>query len=612
MRPEEQDARDGAWRAQFAEVLGEYRAVTGEAAPARPQRTAPADPQEAAQWAMAGYLDGPTLSEVVGVLGPLPPSVVAALAVGLAEALSEIHAVGVVRGDLQPNNVLLAEDGPRLRVAGFGIAAAADGGAVAEAGWAFDDPGYLAPEQVLGLPSGPAADVFSLGTVLFYAAGGAPPFRAEGPNAVLFQVVHEEPPLDGIPVVLRGLVKACLSKDPAQRPALQTVIDRAVGVLADAATATGLDGAAQDVLYPETVFPDTVFPEAAVFPETALPETVLPEAARPAEALLDGAYSAEEYAQAGYAGIGYRETLAPEEVFPESAFPEAGFPDAVFPEPGFAEAGFSADAFAKAGYPEPKQTTTTTTQTAAMPSVEPELTTVLAPLPAGPDGPRRPRSASRRHGRSRLVGVLTLGVVIAVGVGVGSAFLLHTFAHTNTAAAARPSPTATRARAPLPGTFLAGPGCAASPWSGTSQSVANNTGFVPAAGGGAADCGGQAVAFVKSGNTAPGATSFTWSFKLGWSARCTLSVFVANAAPSSGIAQYRLYVPASKTATGVTATFQINQGKAKGQWVAVPALNNVSLPDGAVQLTLTDIGSFAGDRFHVTASAVRAVCSQVP
>jgi len=583
MRPEEQDARDGAWRAQFAAVLGGYRAVTGEAAPAGPQRAAPADPQEAAQWAAAGYFDGPTLPEVVAVLGPLPPPAVAALAVGLAEALSEIHAVGVVRGDLQPTNVLLAEDGPRLRMAGFGMAGGADGSAVAEAGWAFDDPGYLAPEQVLGLPSGPAADVFSLGTVLFYAAGGAPPFRAEGPNAVMFQVVHEEPPLDGIPVVLRGLVKACLSKDPAQRPALQTVIDRAVGVLADAATETALDGTAQDALHPETVLPD--------------------------EVLLDGPRPAERHAQAGYSGVGYRETLAPEELFPEAGFPESSLPGAVFPEPGFAKARFSEDVFAEAGYPDPVQTAVT--QTAAMPAVEPELTTVLAPQPAGPDGPlRRSRSASRQRGRSRLAGVLTLGVVIAVGV--GAAFLLHAAAHTNTAAAGHPSPAATRARAPLPGTFLAGPGCAASPWTATTQSVANNAGFVPAAGGGAVDCGGQAVAFVKSGSTTPGASSFVWSFRLGWSASCTLSVYIANTAPSSGIAQYRLYVPASSTATGVTAVFQINQGKAKGQWVAVPALNNVALPDGAVQLTLTDVGSFAGDRFHVTASAVRAACSQVP
>jgi len=152
MRPEEQVRRDELWRPVLAQVLDDYRAVTGDVSSARPRQGA--DPA-ASPWAMSGYVDGPALPEIVGVLGPLPPSAVAALAIGIAGALAELHAVGVVRGDLNPVNVLLIEDGLGLRVAGFGMASAADGSTLAEAGWAFDDPGYLAPEQVLGLPVGP-------------------------------------------------------------------------------------------------------------------------------------------------------------------------------------------------------------------------------------------------------------------------------------------------------------------------------------------------------------------------------------------------------------------------------------------------------------------------
>jgi hypothetical protein len=142
--------------------------------------------------------------------------------------------------------------------------------------------------------------------------------------------------------------------------------------------------------------------------------------------------------------------------------------------------------------------------------------------------------------------------------------------------------------------------------------VADNAGLVRNLGGGPAVCGGGAIAFARSGSTAPGPSSFTWTFRVGWSARCTLSVFVANADPSSGFAHYQVYVPASPNASGSTTSFEINQGKTRGQWVAVPALANLALPDGAVQLRLTDAGSFTGDHFHVTASAVQAVCSQVP
>jgi hypothetical protein len=591
MRPEEQDARDEAWRAVFADVLDEYRAVTGEA-PARQQQVTAADPAETSQWTMAGYADGPTLSEVVGVLGPLPPPVVAALAVGLAEALAEIHAVGVVRGDLQPPNVLLADDGPGLRVAGFGIAGGPDGGAVAEAGWAFDDPGYLAPEQVLGLPSGPAADVFSLGAVLFYAAGGVLPFGGDEPSVVMFRVVHEEPALDAVPMVLRGLVKACLSKDPAQRPALQTIVGRALGVLSDAATATAVGGPSQEALFadtelPEGVFPDTVLPEA-VPPETALPETALPEAVPPETGPPRTAPPK----------TGFRENVPPQ----GDEFPSEWFAPRSFPADVYQQAPTSGSVFAEA------------TQTMAMPAVDPEPTMVISLQPVAPAAPprqpRRPRSASRRRGRSRSTTAAVLGTIVVIGV--AAAFLVRSVAHSNTSVAAHPPPSASLPHAPLPGTYLAGPGCTASAWTSTTASVAGNPGLVPAAGGGATACGGMAIAFVKSGTTAPGAFSYTWTFRLGSSVRCTLSVYVANADPSSGIAQYQLHIPPSRNATGVTAMFKINQGKAKGQWVAAPALNDISLPDGVVQLTLTNAGSFTGDRFHVTASAVRAACSQVP
>ncbi|GGX65523.1 hypothetical protein GCM10010510_06960 [Streptomyces anandii JCM 4720] len=80
-------------------------------------------------------------------------------------------------------------------------------------------PGYMSPEQILGKGATGAADVFSLGAVLAYAATGAPPFPGDSSAALLYKVVHEEPELGALEGGIRDLVGACLAKDPAARPA---------------------------------------------------------------------------------------------------------------------------------------------------------------------------------------------------------------------------------------------------------------------------------------------------------------------------------------------------------------------------------------------------------
>jgi serine/threonine protein kinase len=84
----------------------------------------------------------------------------------------------------------------------------------------------MSPEQVEARDAGPASDVFSLGSVLVYAATGSSPFSG-GPNvssaSVLYRVVHAQPDLSRVPGDIRGLVEACLAKDPASRPGLGQV-----------------------------------------------------------------------------------------------------------------------------------------------------------------------------------------------------------------------------------------------------------------------------------------------------------------------------------------------------------------------------------------------------
>lgn len=206
-------ALDEEFRARFRREVEAARRVGGA-------WTAPvldADPEASVPWVATGYAAGPSLAAAVADSGPLPPHSVRVLGAGLAEALSAVHALGLVHRDVKPSNVLLTVDGPLL--IDFGIARASDGTAsLTSTGVSIGSPGYMSPEQILGKGVTGAADVFSLGAVLAYAATGQSPFPGDSSAALLYKVVHEEPQLDGLDGELRDLVERCLSKEATARP----------------------------------------------------------------------------------------------------------------------------------------------------------------------------------------------------------------------------------------------------------------------------------------------------------------------------------------------------------------------------------------------------------
>jgi outer membrane protein assembly factor BamB len=182
-----------------------------------------AGPRDYPPWLATTYVPGPSLQQTVRGYGPLPEAAVWRLAAGLAEALRAIHARGIVHRDLKPTNVLLAADGPR--VIDFGIARALDGAVLTTTGYALGSPSYMAPEQVAGQPASPASDVFSLGSVICFAACGVVPFGEGDAPSVLFKIMYEQPVLDAMPsAALRELAAACLAKDDGQRATLAGVL----------------------------------------------------------------------------------------------------------------------------------------------------------------------------------------------------------------------------------------------------------------------------------------------------------------------------------------------------------------------------------------------------
>ncbi|MEU9860377.1 PQQ-binding-like beta-propeller repeat protein [Streptomyces sp. NPDC047971] len=167
-------------------------------------------------WIATEFLAGPTLGQAVDRLGSFDETTVRALATALSEALRDIHAAGLVHRDIKPANIILTSDGPR--VIDFGIARPEHGLTLTTVGQIPVTPGYGAPEQVLGHRVTGAADVFSLGAVLVYAATGRRAFNGAHVAAVQYAVVHEEPDLDAVPEQIRILLAPLLAKDPQFRP----------------------------------------------------------------------------------------------------------------------------------------------------------------------------------------------------------------------------------------------------------------------------------------------------------------------------------------------------------------------------------------------------------
>ncbi|MET7715135.1 serine/threonine-protein kinase [Streptomyces sp. NPDC005407] len=206
-------ASDPEFRARFRQEVAAARKVSGAF-------TAPvvdADPEAERPWMATLFIEGPTLAERVKRNGPLGSEELRKAGAGLAEALRDIHRVGVVHRDLKPSNVLLAPDGPK--VIDFGISRPADSDLRTETGKLIGTPPFMAPEQFQRPREvGPAADVFAMGAVLVHAATGRGPFDSDSPYIVAYQVVHNEPDLAGVPADLVPLFRRCLAKDPAERP----------------------------------------------------------------------------------------------------------------------------------------------------------------------------------------------------------------------------------------------------------------------------------------------------------------------------------------------------------------------------------------------------------
>ena len=172
------------------------------------------------------FVDGPTLSQVLQQRGALPPEQALEIAVHVAEAVQHAHAAGVIHRDLKPGNILMASERHPM-VTDFGLARRVDGHSeerITGEGLLLGTPAWMAPEQMRGDQQlvGTAADLYSLGVILFEMLAGRRPFMTSGAE-LLANVLRDRPPLirslrPELSEDLEDLVQKLLQTEPDRRP----------------------------------------------------------------------------------------------------------------------------------------------------------------------------------------------------------------------------------------------------------------------------------------------------------------------------------------------------------------------------------------------------------
>ena len=166
-------------------------------------------------------VDGDTLAQRIANQGRLPWEQAFAIAGQVASALSAAHAHGVIHRDVKPANILI-DRSDRVKVTDFGIARAVRATTLTRPGMVLGSANYVAPEQAQGSSVGPAADLYSLGCVLFESVTGNTPYQGRSAVAIATQHVSSPVPdprdqVPELPPAAAALIMRSLGKRPEDR-----------------------------------------------------------------------------------------------------------------------------------------------------------------------------------------------------------------------------------------------------------------------------------------------------------------------------------------------------------------------------------------------------------
>ncbi|WP_460073512.1 serine/threonine-protein kinase [Streptomyces sp. YKOK-I1] len=167
-------------------------------------------------WIVMELVEGKSLAEVIREDGVLEPRRAAEVGLAILDVLRSAHREGILHRDVKPSNVLIAEDG-RVVLTDFGIAQVEGDPSITSTGMLVGAPSYISPERARGHKPGPAADLWSLGGLLYASVEGSPPYDKGSAIATLTAVMTEplEEPKNAGP--LRDVIYGLLTKDPQRR-----------------------------------------------------------------------------------------------------------------------------------------------------------------------------------------------------------------------------------------------------------------------------------------------------------------------------------------------------------------------------------------------------------
>ncbi|MFF3602633.1 protein kinase [Streptomyces sp. NPDC002463] len=168
-------------------------------------------------WIVMELIEGKSLADAVREDGTLTPRRAAEVGLAILDVLRSAHREGILHRDVKPSNVLIAEDG-RVVLTDFGIAQVEGDPSITSTGMLVGAPSYISPERARGHKPGPAADMWSLGGLIYAAVEGNPPYDKGSAIATLTAVMTEpvDPPKNAGPE-LEKVIYGLLAKDPAQR-----------------------------------------------------------------------------------------------------------------------------------------------------------------------------------------------------------------------------------------------------------------------------------------------------------------------------------------------------------------------------------------------------------
>ncbi|NML50445.1 protein kinase [Streptomyces sp. R302] len=168
-------------------------------------------------WIVMELIEGKSLADAVREDGVLTPRRAAEVGLAILDVLRSAHREGILHRDVKPSNVLISDDG-RVVLTDFGIAQVEGDPSITSTGMLVGAPSYISPERARGHKPGPAADLWSLGGLLYAAVEGSPPYDKGSAIATLTAVMTEpvDPPKNAGPE-LEQVIYGLLAKDPAQR-----------------------------------------------------------------------------------------------------------------------------------------------------------------------------------------------------------------------------------------------------------------------------------------------------------------------------------------------------------------------------------------------------------